>query len=325
MTFQYVQCNLCGADDFDIVYNTCVLGETKETILKNYTITDHAKSAPPRIVKCRKCGLIYANPQPSDVQIAESYADMIDDLYLKEEKGRRESARSILNTLKRMNKSGRLLDIGCSAGFLIDEAENYGWDVYGVDLSHWAIDFAKQKFGLQNVTQGVLNEVRYPDNFFDVVIMKDVIEHLINPKSELKEIHRILKPGGVICINTPNIVSLTSKILRARWWGINQAHLYYFTWHYFAWGSLHKMLYEVGFHPFRTKSHVRVFTFKYWMSRFGSYNKMIYRLLVFFMERFHLENQLLRINLGDQIDVYARKGYKKIEKLKPKTKRSLAC
>jgi 2-polyprenyl-3-methyl-5-hydroxy-6-metoxy-1,4-benzoquinol methylase len=310
MTFQYVPCNLCGADDFDILYNAGMLDNIKESTIKNYTITDHTNSAPPRIVKCRKCGLIYANPQPSVVQIETNYTDMVDNLYLKEEKGRRESARSILHVLKRMNKSGRLLDIGCSAGFLIDEAKNFGWDVYGVDLSYWAVDFAKHKRGLQNVTQGTLTEVRYPDNFFDVVIMKDVIEHLINPKSELKEIYRILKPGGIICVNTPNIASLTSKILKARWWGINQAHLYYFTWHYFAWGSLHKMLNEVGLQPFRTKSHVRVFTFNYWISRFASYNKMIHRVLVFLMERFHLENRLLRINLGDQIEVYGRKRYK---------------
>jgi ubiquinone/menaquinone biosynthesis C-methylase UbiE len=314
MTLQYMKCNLCNADDYDILYDSGKLNKNKEVILKSYTITDHATSAPPRIVKCRKCGLIYANPRPFVVQLATNYSEMVDDVYINEEIGRRESARSILNVLKRMHRSGRLLDIGCATGFLIDEAAKYGWDVYGIDLSHWAIDFAKQNIGLKNVSQGTLTQVQYPDNFFDVVIMKDVIEHLPDPKSELIEIYRIVKPGGIICVNTPNIASLTSKILRARWWGVNQAHLYYFTWYYFVWGSLHKMLYRVGFYPFKTKSHVRVFTFNYWVNQFSSYNRTIYKLLVFLMNRLHLENRLLRIDLGDQIEVYAWKEYPSTQK-----------
>jgi 2-polyprenyl-3-methyl-5-hydroxy-6-metoxy-1,4-benzoquinol methylase len=309
MSLEYVQCNLCDSDDYDILYSSRKLNNHKKNILKNYTITDNEISAPPRIVKCRKCGLIYANPRYLVGQIKTNYCEMVDAAYLKEEIGRRESARSILNVLKRMRKSGRLLDIGCATGFLIDEAIRYGWNVYGVDLSYWAIDYAKERLGLLNVTQGTLNEVRYPDNFFDVVIMKDVIEHLPDPKSELTEIYKIIKPGGIICVNTPNIASLTSKILKARWWGVNQAHLYYFTWYYFKWGSLHKMLHKVGFYPFRTKSHVRIFTFDYWVCRFSSYNKAIYNLLALLMYRFHLEKQPLRINLGDQIEVYAQKKY----------------
>ena len=65
------------------------------------------------------------------------------------------------------------------------------------------------------------------------------------------------------------------------------------------------MLHQAGFIPFKTKSHVRAFTVKYWVGRFGSYNRMICRILVFLMEKLHLEDRLLRIDLGDQIEVYA--------------------
>ncbi|MBN1527142.1 MAG: class I SAM-dependent methyltransferase [Candidatus Omnitrophica bacterium] len=302
---QKVRCNLCGADDHKVLYNIPSAGAEEEAA--NYAITDHSTSIPPRIVKCRKCGLIYANPRPSPVRLVSNYTEMVDHLYLEEEEGRRISARSILKVLKKMGKAGRLLDIGCATGFLLDEARKEGWDVYGIDLSKWAIDYAKNKLGLKNIFQGALVRAKYQDDFFDVVIMKDVIEHLTDPKGTLEEIRRILKPGGIVCVNTPNIASLTSKVLGARWWGVKQAHLYYFTWYYIFWGSLHKMLHQAGFIPLRTKSHVRAFTFKYWVNQFKSYSRIIYRILVFLMEKLRLENRLLRIDLGDQIEVYAAK------------------
>lgn len=297
-----VKCNLCGSDKYSVVYRTYA-GDISTIEMDSYTITENRQNVPLRIVKCSKCGLIYANPRPSVIALRTNYASMVDLLYLEEEQGRRLSAQSILIGLQRFKKSGRLLDIGCSAGFLLAEARKMGWEVYGVELSKWAVDYARDKLGIMNVFPGMLKEAAHPSNYFDAVVLQDAIEHLTDPKSTLIEIRRILKSDGLICINTPDISSLMSKILRARWWGVKQAHLYYFTRK-----SLHNMLDASGFIPLKTKSHTRTFSLKYWAGKVEDYNKTLYRMYRFLMNRSIIKKDwLIKINLGDQVEVYARK------------------
>jgi len=296
-----VKCDLCSSERYSVVYKTYA-GDISTIQMDSYRITENQQNFPLRIVKCSKCGLIYANPRPSVITLCANYAGMVDSLYLEEEKGRRLSAQSILNGLHGFKKSARLLDIGCSTGFLLDEARKKGWEVYGVELSQWAVDYARNKLGIANVFGGTLKEAAYPSNYFDAVILKDAIEHLTDPKSTLIEIRRILKSDGVICINTPDISSLISKVLRARWWGIKQAHLYYFTRK-----SLHNMLDAAGFAPIKTKSHARTFSLKYWGSKIKDYDRIPYRICGFLINHSIIKDWLIKINLGDQIEVYARK------------------
>jgi Glycosyltransferases involved in cell wall biogenesis len=227
---------------------------------------------------------------------------MIDKEYVDEEEGRRLSARSILEMLKKFKKRGRLLDVGCATGFLLDEARIAGWEVSGVELSEWAVGYAKNKFHIDTIFHGVLKNARYPDNYFDAIIMKDSIEHLTDPKGALVEMRRILKSDGIICVNTPNINSLTGRILKAKWWGVKQSHLYYF-----SRKTLCEMLESAGFNAIKAKSHVRVFTLKYWLSRLKGYSEHVHSIFMFLIDHKLIKNRLFRVDLGDQIEVYARK------------------
>jgi len=227
---------------------------------------------------------------------------MFDEAYVKEERGRRLSVQPMLKVLRKYKKKGKLLDIGCSTGFLLDEARKQGWQAYGIELSKWAVEYAKDKLGLENIIQGELRDAGHADSFFDVVIMKDTIEHLADVKGTLIEIRRILKPDGLLYINTPNIDSSVSKILRARWWGIKQSHLYYFTRR-----TLNEMLISTGFKPVKTSSYARTFSLEYWIRQLKGYDKTIHKLFMFLVRRNIFKNNLLRINLGDQIEVYAKK------------------
>jgi len=128
---------------------------------------------------------------------------------------------------------------------------------------------------------------------------------LTDPKQTLMEIRRILKPDGVLCISTPNIDSFVSKILRGKWWGINQSHLYYFTQK-----TLEQMLIAAGFSPLMCKSHPRTFTFRYWVYRFKSYNALIYKIFRFITEKTFLRDSTLKIDTADQIEIYARRSRK---------------
>ena len=111
----------------------------------------------------------------------------------------------------------------------------------------------------------------------------------------------------MLCINTPDISSLISRILRARWWGVKQAHLYYFTQK-----SLCDMLKTAGFLPIKTKTHARIFTVKFLLSKINDYNKNLYKICTFLINKVMNKERLVNVNLGDQIEIYA----KKMRKLK---------
>jgi len=292
-----VKCNLCGSDSFAVLFKT----ESGEVNL-DYKITEHRVASSIRIVKCRRCGLIYVNPRLAAKSFLSSYIHMADEAYLQEEEGRRISAGPILKELKRLKKMGRLLDIGCATGFLLDEAKKQGWEVYGVELSRWAVDYAKNKFGINNIFEGTLKKARFAGNFFDAVILKDTIEHLPNPREVFVEIRRILKPSGILCVNTPNINGWLSRALGAKWWGVKESHLYYFTP-----GSLCKMLDASGFTVIKSRSCARTFSLGYWLEKLGFYNKPLAQLFSLLMKRDFIAKRLIRINLGDQIEVFARK------------------
>jgi len=109
----------------------------------------------------------------------------------------------------------RLLDVGCSSGALLLVAKDCGYTTTGVEP---AIQAANTARGLGfDVFPGFLQDARYPDNHFDVVTLFEVIEHLLEPAKLITEIHRILKPGGLLLIGTGNADSWTVKFLQKRW------------------------------------------------------------------------------------------------------------
>ncbi len=291
---------MCGSDNYSVLYKAL-----SKDIRETYKITDYDIVPSLRIVRCRSCGLIYTSPRPAINSLLSNYINMVDEIYLQEEKGRRLSAQSILKMLKRLKRTGRLLDIGCATGFLLDEARKQGWEIYGVELSEWAVSYAKDKLGIENIFQGAFKRANYPDNYFDAVVLKDAFEHLINPKDTLIQIRRILKTNGILCVNTPDIGSLVSKILKARWWGVKQAHLYYFTSK-----TLCKMLEATGFVPVKSRSHARTFSLRYWTEKIGSYNKTLNKIFSLLNKYSSMSKRLVCINLGDQIEIYARKARK---------------
>jgi SAM-dependent methyltransferase/GT2 family glycosyltransferase len=300
-----MECNLCGCDKYKILYKT-YKGDILNTSKEPYAITNNSPGHPLRVVKCLECGLIYANPHPSRSRLILNYKNMADLLDLpEEEEGQRRSAGFILKELHKFKKVGRLLDIGCATGFLLSEAQKAGFEVHGVDISEWAVKCAQDALKLDNVFCGKLDETEFPSGYFDVVILKDMIEHLPEPRNTLIKIRRMLKPNGLIYVNTPDISSLISRILRAKWWGIKQEHLYYFTKK-----SFYKMLQVSGFTPIKCKRSPRVFSFKYWLRRLKGHNLKIYRIFNFLAGGFFKPSKLLKIDLGDQIEIYARKSRK---------------
>ena len=152
-------------------------------------------------------------------------------------------------------KGGRLLDIGCGIGVFLKIAREKGWDGYGIDISSFAIDYAKNRFGL-NVKCGRPVDAAFPDDYFDVVTMWDSIEHFNDPTTELREINRILKKEGIILLNTPNADSLMrmlsdlvykTSLKRIKYPVKKIYHKYHL--YYYSINSIITMLRKTGFEP----------------------------------------------------------------------------
>ncbi len=125
-----------------------------------------------------------------------------------------QSAGRILPLLKDVIETppGRLLDIGCAVGFMAAVTSQFGYEVHCIDTFNNMSDGVIQKFNLHYLKCIIESPpIPYQDNFFDIVILSEVIEHFnYSPLVPLKEIYRILKPGGLLFLTTPNVASIFS-------------------------------------------------------------------------------------------------------------------
>jgi 2-polyprenyl-3-methyl-5-hydroxy-6-metoxy-1,4-benzoquinol methylase len=123
----------------------------------------------------------------------------------------------------------RLLDVGCAAGFLLDELRRRGWDVHGVELSADLCRYARSEFGL-GVFCGELCDAPWLPASFDVVTVIGTIEHVPDPRHVVAAACRLLVPDGLLVILTENLNNPIARLWPAAWNGfMPPEHLYHFT------------------------------------------------------------------------------------------------
>lgn len=144
-------------------------------------------------------------------------------------------------------RSGKLVDFGCSDASFLVRAQKY-FQVTGIDLSPRSVEIARRRVGAEKILQGPVTEVaerKLPAGEFDVVTQLGFIEHDWQPQSALRAAYRVLKPGGLTVIKTPNYASWNRRIRGQKWCGFRfPAHCNYFTPE-----TLAKMLRQCGFEP----------------------------------------------------------------------------
>jgi SAM-dependent methyltransferase len=218
---RWVNCNLCGADDVEVVFP------------RGYAQLH-------QIVRCRRCGLMYANPQEhvDSEESTERSSDEIYDptlpchqqYYLKQQVQLPDNVRALRVLNKLFPGRGRLLEIGTFAGIFLNRIRADGWEVTGLEPDRAVGSYARTAYGL-NIVQGVLPNPLLKEGSFDVVVLQHVIEHMSDPAANLREIRRLLRPGGVFVVETPRFNSLLFKILGRRERSIQNCpgHIFFFT------------------------------------------------------------------------------------------------
>lgn len=98
----------------------------------------------------------------------------------------------------------RALDVGCGIGIMVHYLRFLGYEAEGVEISQWAVEYARRELKLSGVRQGTIQDARFPTSSFSLVTLVHVIEHLDDPVPMLREIFRILEPGGIAYVELPS-------------------------------------------------------------------------------------------------------------------------
>ena len=183
------------------------------------------------IWRCGRCGLAFPNPMPVPVHGPnQHYAVVPEDYFVHHDpqqkgvnaSGMLEAARAITGG------KGRLLDIGAGRGELLRVAREQGWDAIGIEPSSTFADHAAHYSGAE-IRSEPIEDCSFEQDYFDVVIMAGVLEHLYNPDQTVREVSRVLRPGGTLLVDVPNEEGLYFRLgnlyykLKGRNWTVNLA------------------------------------------------------------------------------------------------------
>jgi SAM-dependent methyltransferase len=198
-----------------------------------FTARDYISGENFRVAYCYACKLHVTLPAPSDAEIGKYYPSG----YYGSGKRFTGMVEWLLDNLhnyrayqiEQHQHPGKVLDIGCGRGLLLNKLRQRGWDPIGTELSEDAAAFARDRLGLTVITQP-LEEINFPSNEFDLVILWHVLEHVASPRDALREVSRILKPGGTLLVAVPNFGSWEARWSRNLWFHLDvPRHLTHFT------------------------------------------------------------------------------------------------
>jgi 2-polyprenyl-3-methyl-5-hydroxy-6-metoxy-1,4-benzoquinol methylase len=228
--------------------------------------------------------------------------------YLAERINRQYGYRKIVRKVKeqylRKNLSSaqkaKWLDVGCGLGFLMDVAFDEGFVVSGVEFSLPAIQYIRSKYTFP-VTYGLLSEIEF-DEKYDVVSMFDVIEHLIDPISDLQKLRQHIEDDGILIIQTMDCDSLVSKLLGKKLEDFRRTREHLF---FFNRNSLKKILDHCGWKILDVRLHGQTFQLSTLIERTAVYSPIFSRLLKAMIYPKWLLEANIFVNPGTKMLVFA--------------------
>jgi len=244
---------------------------------------------------CLDCGHLFADPAPGPAFLASLYGQVEDPDYEAEAEGRSRNFRTVLRRLeRRLPAKGRLFDVGAATGILMNLARRRGWDVDGLDASRWASETAARRYGLR-VRTGGFEEADLPAAAFQAVTMIDFIEHTPEPGAAAARAARLLAPGGVLVLVTPDIHSPAARLAARRWWHLRPGHVAYFSRR-----SLDALLAGAGLRVVARRRYAWTFSLHYLVGRFPGLAGFAAGPRSSFLKRIPI-----KLALGDSFEIYA--------------------
>lgn len=175
-----------------------------------------------RIDRCSGCGLLFTVERPSEEELLRMYGDGTLKGVPNEEIGRNDGPvprwkqaeqERILNRIGSLGAAdGELLDIGCFTGMFLVNAGKTGFSPVGIEPSDLAYGHVRDSLGFP-VHHGSLQSADFSEGRFAAASLLDVLEHMPDPVGELRAVYRVLRPGGVVAISTPNASGLLQRVV----------------------------------------------------------------------------------------------------------------
>jgi 2-polyprenyl-3-methyl-5-hydroxy-6-metoxy-1,4-benzoquinol methylase len=286
-----LKCNICQSVNID-----------------NFLIKDNWE-----IVRCSNCKIVFVKNIPSDRVLEGLY----DDAFFKDgQKSPTEGLKlhnnpAYINAIKRIERikkydhcNGRLLDVGCATGIFLKAANASFKYSFGIDISKYATDIAVRELNV-NAKYGTICDMNFSQQYYDVITMWDVIEHVKDPDKYIDIISNIIRPGGLMILSTGNIESIMFKVQKKKWHLlIPPKHLFYF-----SPKTISMLLNKYGFRVLNIENEGQYTNLGYMMDklkRLHVKNKTI-NFFSTIMKKLNLNQYNIYLNLYDVMTVYAKK------------------
>lgn len=173
----------------------------------------HVESGWP-LLRCPSCTFLYVSPRPDGPSLRRHYRDYLPTSEEEIAGWDRMMAgihRRVVGHLRARVGEGRVLDVGCGFGFLLRDLGEAGFGVEGIDISPTALGHCREVLRLP-VREGTLEEVDLEDASFDAVTALYIIEHVPDPLAFLREVRRVLRPGGLLLLRWPHTAPITALL-----------------------------------------------------------------------------------------------------------------
>ena len=287
------QCEVCGEFSFRQLF-----------IKDNQTFSE-----------CYSCRLIRIDPQPTDDELARIYGIQYYDAWGHHTnveqltKLKKLTFRQHVLSAVKLNSRARILDCGAAFGALMEVAAENDLDPYGIELIPEAAARIAKRFGPERVFCGPFDQAVFPNvvhEGFHTVFMCDFIEHVRNPLETLRKAVRWLQPGGQLVLTTPDVGSLSCRLMARRWPNFKAEHLYYFNRQ-----NLPMLLQQVGLSVHSIECARKALDFEYVHHYFNAYPLALVTPLFNFVARLPTgkwRNQPLSFSYGDMIVVAVKSG-----------------
>lgn len=192
-----------------------------------------ANHGPFKTVRCNKCDFIWMRPFLNRAGLEKYYKEHLstrrlnNDAKMKQRTAQYQEDKAFIH---RYVETGNVLDVGCSGGFFLNELSSK-FKKHGIEIDADAVAYAKKNFSFgKNIHCIPLEDVPYPNNSFDLVVMRGVIEHLPDPVEAVRKVSELVKKGGFFYITaTPNGASFAFNVFREKW---NLFHPTQHIWHF---------------------------------------------------------------------------------------------
>ncbi len=289
--------------------------QTRCEVCENSNIRSLFKKAGYPYQICDNCGLIRIYPQLSDEELDNIYNNGYHKVWGEDE--------NVFNELKRLTfakllehfpnvkraENRKLLDIGAATGILMQIANEKGYEVFGIEAARDVAELIAKRFGEERVFNGYFNEEaivnKWGKNYFDVICMVDLLEHLRDPNQALQIIHSLLKDRGSIIIVLPDTISISRYILGRQWGHFLPEHLYSF-----SKKNIKMLLEKNGFNVVICKSGPKYLTLEYARNVLkkmypGKFGLFMFKLIGYLPK--YLLNKPFRLNFGEMFVLATKK------------------